>query len=155
MSGLTKKIASIGMVVLYLLATIGFGMFACNHEGKQEFVFLSAVFENEDCSVCNHHESKNEISCCTPVSDDACCNEKEADENSCCSVDFAFFDSETSVPAQVFDNLQVSSIDLFVGIFENAGFIASYTSLPDSRVELPPNLFGETLPIYHFCQLRL
>ncbi len=142
---------SLSVVALYLLTTTGFGMHKC--ESSQA---LTVIFANVE--TCNSDIEIVEI----PVSD--CCASEHNGENNakenihtcndCCSVSYEALGGDYKYSEQSAPTLAYEYLLAVAEIPQSENIVDLYSTQREDRYP-PPDLFGETLSIYHFCQLRL
>lgn len=173
MKKIFQQYIAIALSILYLMITMGLGVHECHCKQERQIVFGGALAGNGVC-CCNKTDKTvmaeycdNDLpqpSCCPEGS--SCCPEKqqpagdpECDTFSagrCCSFTLLSFGSdyrhsEISLPTAP-DNVESVAAIYFPQTEISAGIDADIFTVVKYP---PPEKYGNTLPIYHFCQLRL
>ncbi|MDR1585373.1 MAG: hypothetical protein LBS07_04260 [Prevotellaceae bacterium] len=141
MKRLFKSFAAIVTTVLYLLTTTGFAVHECKTSQLKSPVF-SPIFSEDNTSCCSgkhkeNHGEEERISCGT-----------------CCSLTYKSLESEHNYTQQIVQN-QIFETLVAVAAIPSSLSIPDIAPAQKDEYYPPPCLFGETLPIYYFCQLRL
>jgi len=150
----------VALTVLYLLVTTGFEIHQCEICHSRDIISVGVFSDNTKC--CS--SEKNKKSCHT-TEDSNCCKSKQHTHNhnntldytlsdNCCSLTYEFLKADYT-NSKTFSLKVVYNPLLFVANLTTQENISNAYCYSATAHFSPPNLFGETLPIYYFCQLRL
>ena len=160
MKRLLNILPMIALTALYLLATTGFEVHQCEICQSRDIISVGIFSDNTEC--CSSEKEKK--SCHTTESSN-CCKSKQHTHNhnnildytlseSCCSLTYEFLEIDYTNNKTFSLNVVYNPL-LFVANLTTQESITDICYYSATAHFSPPNLFGETLPIYYFCQLRL
>ena len=152
----------IALTALYLLATTGFEVHQCEICHSRDIISVGVFSDNTEC--CSFGEEKK--SCHTTESSNCCKSKHDHDTHNhnnildytssgnCCSLTYEFLKADYTNNKTFSLNVVYNPL-LFVANLTTQESIADACCYSATAHFSPPNIFGETLPIYYFCQLRL